>query len=87
MKDYFLALYHEWNDLLEPLSDEEYGRLIRAVIDYSRGKERTRELSPLAEMAYGFITASIARSAKNRLNGQKGGLARAANARRTRENG
>ena len=77
----YLPFYFEWMDAIASLSDEDYGRLVRAIFNFSKGGckgEIPTKLSPPAKMAYHFITSSIKHAEKNRINGRKGGLARAA---------
>ena len=80
----YIPFYYDWADNLAPLADEDVGKLLRAIIELARDgvdSEKVSELSPMAKMAYKFIASSIDRSEKKRLAGQKGGLARAQNAR------
>ncbi len=76
----YLPFYFEWNDTLSALTDEDFGRLVRALLDFARTggeAEEIAEASPLVLMAYKFITSSITRSEKKRADGRKGGIARA----------
>lgn len=80
----YLPFYYEWADALMTLEDEDFGRLFRAIIKFAEEgveSEDIENLSPEAQMAYGFLASTIVRSEKRRLAGQKGGLARAKNAR------
>ena len=35
----FVKVYYDWLDMMEPLSDEEKGRLITAVLQYASGQQ------------------------------------------------
>ena len=83
MKDekLYLPFYFEWVDAIDSLADDDYGRLVRALFNFSKNGckgEMPPKLSPPARMAYQFITSSVKHAEKNRINGRKGGLARAA---------
>ena len=69
-------LYSEYSKKLEMLSNEQLGKLIRAVFDYINNGETTFDDS-LVEFAFGFIKADIDKQQikynANRENGKKGG--------------
>jgi hypothetical protein len=62
MDKVFLPFYYSWRDKTKNLSDEEFGRLTRAILLYSETGELTSGFSDLGEMAYEFITDVIKRS-------------------------
>ena len=77
--DYFCC-YHEYREKLAKLSDQELGRLFRALLEYSATGE-PQQLAGREDIAFDFIAADIdksrkeweARSNRNRKNGEKGG--------------
>ena len=77
----YLPFYFEWAEIIEELSDVEYGQLMKAVMAYAMGKCEIEDMSSGVRMAYKFITASIKRSEENRKNGSKGGQKRVENER------
>ena len=64
MDKVFLPFYYSWRDKTKNLSDEEFGKLTRAILLYSETGELTSGFSDLGEMAYEFITDVIKRSQK-----------------------
>lgn len=81
----YLPFYFEWMDAIETLGDDDYGRLVKGIFNFARNGctgDAPTKLSPPARMAYHFITTAIRHAEKNRINGRKGGLARAAAAKR-----
>lgn len=64
MENLFLPFYFSWRHKTECLSDEEFGKLVRALLIFSETGERESGLSELGELAYGFITDVIERSQK-----------------------
>lgn len=80
----YMPFYYEWNEYLAVLTNEDFGKLVRAVLEFSKSGKADNayaDISPMAQMAYNFITSSIARSEQNRINGRKGGIARAEKAK------
>ena len=83
-------LYVEWREQLEMLSDEECGKLIKALLAYVSDGTKP-ELSGAANMAFAFIRAQLDRDLekwedkcqKRSDAGKKGGLARASKAKQT----
>lgn len=79
-KDSFLVFY-EWEDNLKNLSDEQMGRLFRAVFAYEKRGEAYSGGDPAIEMAMSFIRYAMDRNLErykercetNRENGKKGG--------------
>lgn len=75
-----LILYHAYSEHFELLTDEELGRLLRAVMIYDERGVVT-ELEGMAKMAFSFIKKDLdisrekyeAKCEKNRENGEKGG--------------
>ncbi len=68
MTQVYIPFYFEWADYLRQLPDAEYGKLIKAILDFAMGGEKARmpKVSPAAEMAYKFITSAICRSEAKR---------------------
>lgn len=75
-----LLLYYSYMEQFELLTDDELGRLIRAVMKYdANGKDP--ELDGMLQMAFSFIKTDLdanrkkyeTRCQKNRDNGQRGG--------------
>lgn len=56
------VLYEDWVDLMTPLSDEEFGRVIRALSKYARDGEAVdiASFTPLQQMALGYILPRVA---------------------------
>ncbi|MDT3700766.1 MAG: DUF6291 domain-containing protein [Thermincola sp.] len=73
-------LYHDYRQHLELLSDEDKGKLLMALFDYSEGGVLPN-FDGMARMAFSFIRAQIDRDTdkystvcqRNRENGSKGG--------------
>lgn len=80
MKDNFI-LYLDYEAQFKKLTDRDKGRLLMALFSYARGEDISNTLSPIASMAYEFITRQMgfdyekykARCEKNRSNGCLGG--------------
>lgn len=76
-------LYNDYIDHVELMSDEDAGKLFKAILRYENGKE-IGELSGVATIAFSFIKNQLDRDAdkyeeicrKNRQNGMKGGRPR-----------
>lgn len=76
-------LYNDYIDHVELMSDEDAGKLFKAILKYENGME-TGELSDVAAIAFSFIKNQLDRDAdkyeeicrKNRQNGMKGGRPR-----------
>lgn len=83
-------IYVEWREQLEMLSDEECGKLIKALLAYVCDGTKP-ELSGAVNMAFAFIRAQIDRDLekwedkcqKRSDAGRKGGIARASKAKQT----
>lgn len=72
MTSIYVPFYHEWMEVIEDLSDEDYGRLVRAIFNFARGKtKRVARLSPQARVAYSLITSAITRSEGKRREKEK----------------
>lgn len=78
----FIPLFLDFNETTQDLNDEQCGRLIRALVDYTNGKEYTIEGPEL--IAFRFLKGSVDRNAKlsaiRAEAGSKGGKQRIANA-------
>ena len=82
MKKSFL-IYHDQQDVFEALSDEDAGKLIKAILDLAHGVE-TNNLSPIIKMALIPIRKQLKRDLekynsicdRNKKNGQLGGRPR-----------
>ena len=62
-----MPFYYEWADVIDGLGDEDYGRLVRAILAFARGKKKKpTNLSPVAQVAYSLITSTISRSQEKR---------------------
>lgn len=76
-------IYHEYREPLELLTDEQRGRLLMALIDYSESG-MVPELDGISMMAFSFIQKQMDRDSEkyenrcnsNRENGKKGGRPR-----------
>lgn len=58
----FLPVFLDFNETTQDLSDEQCGRLIRALVDYANGKDC--DLNGMELMAFRFLKGSIDRNAK-----------------------
>jgi hypothetical protein len=58
----FLPIFLDFNETTQDLSDEQCGRLIRAVVDYANGKDR--EIGGMELMAFRFLKGTIDRNAR-----------------------
>lgn len=58
----YLALYYNWAHIMNDFTDAECGKLIKAVIAYSEGKNETPKLSRVLTVAYKFIIDTIDRT-------------------------
>lgn len=71
----FLPLFLDFNENTQDLSDDQCGRLIRALVDYANGREPNIEGTEM--IAFRFLKSSIDRneklSAKRAAAGSKGG--------------
>ncbi len=73
--------YYEYEEQLKDLSDEELGRLVRAVLKYEKTGKEPQNLGLLGNMAFGFIKGNLNRDRKkydkrsetSKINGKKGG--------------
>ena len=85
MKSSFL-IYLDYKEQFELLSDEELGRLLRAIMLYEETGEIT-ELSGMLKMAFSFIKTQLDKDRqkyedkceKNRENAKRGGRPKKAN--------
>ena len=83
MKKSFV-MYNEWQPLFKNITDEQAGQLIKAVYAYQFGEESPPE-EPLLNSVYQMMRGRFETDAekykvvceKRKLNGQKGGLAKA----------
>lgn len=74
-------MYYEYEEQLKDLSDEELGKLIRAMFKFEKLGFEDENLTPLANMAFGFIKRNLIRDRENydkrsetsKINGKKGG--------------
>lgn len=58
----FLPLFLDFNETTQDLTDEQCGRLVRALVDYANGKDR--ELHGMELMAFRFLKGTIDRNAR-----------------------
>lgn len=76
-------MYIEYQELLEDLTDEELGKLLRAIFEYETTKKEPN-FTGLLKMAFNFIKANLNRDRKkydkrcetSAINGSKGGRPR-----------
>jgi hypothetical protein len=86
-------LYKDSFDYLKELSDEDFGRLFKAIFKYTITGESMHKLDPLY-LAFAPVKSTIDRdtekyktqSETNKLNGSKGGKRRQANATKRKRN-
>lgn len=83
----FMPLFLDFNETTQDLSDEQCGRLIRALVDYANGIEPVIDGSEI--IAFRFLKASIDRneklSAVRAAAGAKGGKQTQANASKNKQ--
>lgn len=80
MSEKGLILYHSYLSTMEDLSDAEFGRLVRAALEYSYAGT-TRQLSGNERILFKTVKFQIDRDSekyekvceRNKANGQKGG--------------
>ncbi len=74
-------MYYEYEEQLEDLSDEELGKLVRAMFQYEKLGFEDVELKGITKMAFSFIKRNLKRDKENydkrsetsKANGKKGG--------------
>ena len=74
-------MYYEYEEQLKDLTDEELGKLVRAMFKFEKLGFEDENLTPLASMAFGFIKRNLIRDRENydkrsetsKINGKKGG--------------
>lgn len=79
----FFPMFHTYLETMSALTDEQFGRLFRAALRYSRDGEMP-DLNGFEMMAFGFLKLDIDRAKekyeaiaeRNRINGAKGGRPR-----------
>ena len=79
----YFPMFHSYLETLSGLTDEQFGKVIRAALQYSVNGT-VPELDSLETMAFGFIKLDIDRARekyeniaeRNRINGMKGGRPR-----------
>lgn len=77
-------LYNDYKIHVDLLSDEDAGKLFKAILNFANGIKSAKELDGATMMAFSFISAQMARDAEaydkrcevNRANGKKGGRPR-----------
>ena len=82
------VLYHKYDEILQDLSDEQFGKLMRALFAHSMGEE-PEDLTPEIAMAYRFIANQIdidrdkydKKCEGRKVSGAVGGKKRAENAK------
>lgn len=83
----FLPLFLDFNETTQDLSDEQCGRLVRALVNYAKGEEP--ELQGMELLAFRFLKGSIDRneklSAVRAAAGSKGGKQTQANASKNKQ--
>ena len=83
----FLPLFLDFNETTQDLTDDQCGRLVRALIDYANGKEY--DLDGNEMIAFRFLKASIDRNEKlsaiRAEAGSKGGKQTQANASKNKQ--
>ena len=84
MNDSMIYLF-EWDDMCEDLTDEEFGKLIRAVSKYAQAGKKSAFSDRMLRSNFKTMTKAVDRFAKkyeakcekNRTNGKKGGRPKA----------
>ena len=71
-----LVFYYDWLDQLSVLSDSDFRQVIAAIILYHKSQLPPEPISPLADMALGFIIPQIERMKERGANGKLGGRPR-----------
>ncbi len=74
-------MYLDYEEILEDLSDEELGHLLRIIFKYEKTREEPQNLGFLMKMAFAFIKGNLnrdrqkydKRSETSAINGKKGG--------------
>ena len=80
----YMPFYFEWAEILNHLPDAEYGKLVKAILNFAMGGEKAKKprVSPAAEVAYKFITSAISRSEAKRCGATASGGEKPAPAKR-----
>lgn len=74
-------MYLDYEDILEDLTDEELGHLLRTIFKYEKTGEESQNLGLAVKIAFGFIKGNLNRDRKkydkrsetSAINGKKGG--------------
>ena len=74
-------MYYDYEELLEDLSDEELGKLVRAMFKYEKLGFEDEKLTGITKMAFAFIKRNLKRdketydkrSETSKINGKRGG--------------
>lgn len=87
----FLPLFLDFNEMTQDLSDEECGRLVRALVQYARGEDYEDFLGDgMDRLAFRFMRGALDRNAsiseKRAETGAKGGKQTQANAKQNEAN-
>ena len=76
MDKVYLPFYYSWRDITNSLSDNEFGKLVRAVLLYSETGEITEGFSKVAQTSYQFMIKTIELSQKKAAGGRLGAYIR-----------
>ena len=71
-----LVFYYDWLEQLSVLNDSDFRRVVSAIILYHKTQSAPEPISPLADMALGFIIPQITRMKEKGANGKLGGRPR-----------
>lgn len=63
MSKEYIPLFLDFNDTTEDLSDEECGRLVRAIVDYANGNEPSGLITSGEKVAFKFLKGLVDRNA------------------------
>lgn len=76
MDKVYLPFYYSWRDITDSLSDQEFGKLVRAVLLYSETGAITEGFTKVAETSYKFMIKTIELSQKRAQSGRLGAYIR-----------
>ena len=58
----YIPLFLDFNETTQDLTDEECGRLVRAIIDYANGEDYEARLAGVERIAFRFLKGAVDRN-------------------------
>lgn len=72
MDKVYLPFYYSWLEITEGMSNEDFGKLVRAILLFSQNGTETKFDTPTLGIAYSFMVDVILRAQKKSVAGKKG---------------